>query len=305
MKYILYLTTNTVNGKIYIGVHQTKNPYRFDGYIGNGVFRLGDVESKDPTPFRNAVKKYGYQAFRRVVLKVFDTAEEAYAEEARLVDKDFTIRKDTYNVSLGGRHSAKQRTKILQYSIDGKFIREFDGIVAATEYLGLKTHSSLSKALKGKIYSAKGYQWRYWTDDFPKVIPAAPPPRADVKVVKYSLDGDLIKVYSTLQSAMRELNCSKVKGRDIKRATQTLQELCGFQWRLYEDEYPEAIPRYISPRAILQLSEAGDKVLMEWPSLQDVVNAGYEKVSKALYRSGLVYGFKWIKKKDYYISNGL
>ena len=32
MKYIVYLTTNLVNNKIYIGVHQTDNPDVFDGY---------------------------------------------------------------------------------------------------------------------------------------------------------------------------------------------------------------------------------------------------------------------------------
>ena len=34
MKYIVYCTTNLVNNKTYIGVHQTENPDKFDGYIG-------------------------------------------------------------------------------------------------------------------------------------------------------------------------------------------------------------------------------------------------------------------------------
>ena len=37
MKYIVYLTTNTANKKIYIGVHRTETPYDFDGYLGNGI----------------------------------------------------------------------------------------------------------------------------------------------------------------------------------------------------------------------------------------------------------------------------
>lgn len=37
MKYIVYQTINTVNNKIYIGVHGTEDPETFDGYIGNGI----------------------------------------------------------------------------------------------------------------------------------------------------------------------------------------------------------------------------------------------------------------------------
>ena len=32
LKSILYLTVNTVNNKIYIGIHITNKPYEFDGY---------------------------------------------------------------------------------------------------------------------------------------------------------------------------------------------------------------------------------------------------------------------------------
>lgn len=37
-KYIVYCTVNLINGKIYVGVHKTDNPDKFDGYIGNGVY---------------------------------------------------------------------------------------------------------------------------------------------------------------------------------------------------------------------------------------------------------------------------
>ena len=37
MKYIVYKTTCQVNGKCYIGKHQTENPDIFDGYLGNSI----------------------------------------------------------------------------------------------------------------------------------------------------------------------------------------------------------------------------------------------------------------------------
>ena len=38
MKYIVYCTTNIVNGKIYVGVHETISPDKFDYYLGNGIY---------------------------------------------------------------------------------------------------------------------------------------------------------------------------------------------------------------------------------------------------------------------------
>lgn len=37
LKSILYLTVNTVNNKIYVGIHITNKPFEFDGYYGNGI----------------------------------------------------------------------------------------------------------------------------------------------------------------------------------------------------------------------------------------------------------------------------
>ena len=75
MKYIVYLTTNTINNKIYIGVHGTENPDKFDGYLGNSVYANRPNSYEHPKyPFQYAVKKYGPKNFIRKVLKVFDSA---------------------------------------------------------------------------------------------------------------------------------------------------------------------------------------------------------------------------------------
>ena len=84
----VYRTTNTVNGKIYIGVHCTEDP--FDSYLGSGKL------------ISAAIKKYGRAAFVKEVLFDFDTSEEMGAKEAELVDRKFVVRKDTYNLVPGG-----------------------------------------------------------------------------------------------------------------------------------------------------------------------------------------------------------
>ena len=77
MKYIVYKTTCLINGKYYIGKHQTENPDVFDGYLGNSIWVNRTDRLKNPQfPFHFAVKKYGVKNFKRETLYVFDTEED-------------------------------------------------------------------------------------------------------------------------------------------------------------------------------------------------------------------------------------
>ena len=104
MKYIVYLTTNKINNKIYVGVHKTEDPNIFDGYIGNSIniFKANPELKHPKIPFHKAVKKYGYNAFVRSTIQVFDSEEEALNLESLIVDENFIAREDTYNIPKVG-----------------------------------------------------------------------------------------------------------------------------------------------------------------------------------------------------------
>jgi hypothetical protein len=86
--HIVYKTTNTINNKIYVGIHSTNNLE--DSYLGSGWV------------LKDAIKKYGRDKFNRELLYVYTTRKEAIKMESIIVDKEFIKRKDTYNLALGG-----------------------------------------------------------------------------------------------------------------------------------------------------------------------------------------------------------
>lgn len=88
MFYYLYEIRNLLNGKIYVGVHKTKN--LDDGYMGSGRV------------IRQAIEKNGIENFTRVILETFDNAEAMYARESELVTDEFLMREDVYNLRRGG-----------------------------------------------------------------------------------------------------------------------------------------------------------------------------------------------------------
>lgn len=141
MKYIVYLTKNcknTVNGLnlIYIGVHATNDPSIFDGYIGCGVYKHQPSTYMYPkTPFQYAVKKYGVDAFERVVLFIYDDEISAYKKEAELVDLNFIKQAHVYNACIGG-DIAHNYKKLYQFDLTGKLQKVWDFSIEAYEFFG-------------------------------------------------------------------------------------------------------------------------------------------------------------------------
>jgi hypothetical protein len=106
MYYIIYKTTNKINGHFYIGYHKTNNLE--DSYLGSGSI------------LKYAIKKYGEENFKREILYVFPTKEEAIIKEMEIVNNDLINSPNTYNLRLGGDGGWSYINEVLNQNIQYK-----------------------------------------------------------------------------------------------------------------------------------------------------------------------------------------
>lgn len=114
--YYIYLTTNLISGKQYIGQHYGELD---DSYLGSGTY------------CKNAIKKYGKQNFKKEILEICENYDELNKAEQKWIEK-FNAVKDShfYNIASGGSNSnplaglteeqRKQRSKKLSEYVKGE-----------------------------------------------------------------------------------------------------------------------------------------------------------------------------------------
>ena len=205
MKYIVYLTTNLVNRKIYIGVHKTENPDIFDGYLGNGVTVQDQYYVRHPKePFHYALNKYGIKNFERRTIQVFNTYEEALQLEAEIVNKEFINRKDTYNITLGGELPPTNSKRVYQFDLQGNLLNEYESILSASKVLNTDD-SALGFAVMHHTKS-NGYFWATTKKIDLKLYDTSE--IQNKKIYLYTLDGEFYKEFSSISNCAKELEVS-------------------------------------------------------------------------------------------------
>lgn len=91
--YEIYLTTNLINGKKYIGQHKVSKTY--DYYLGSGII------------LKQAIEKYGRHNFKKEVLATCETQQEANEQERHFISLFNAVESDDfYNLAEGGQDGA-------------------------------------------------------------------------------------------------------------------------------------------------------------------------------------------------------
>lgn len=288
MKYIVYQTTNKQNGKIYIGVHKTKDPNVFDSYLGNGIY-IGYSLEHPRTAFQYALKKYGYDSFVRTTLKVYDTEDEAYDEEARIVTLDFIRQDNNYNIKTGGLHGSWHFTMMYQYDYQGKLIKEWNCVSDIIEYYSCNP-SRFHMAAVGKYSAFESY----WSYDKVDQLDISEYRRAKhSELYQFNQQGELIKVYKNSVSAITELGVSK---NSLNEAVSKKKLFKEYYWT----KDPESIYNIIKVNKLFNLRNRSvycynqdKKFIQEYLNLNDAsenLDIPYGTIKSGITKGNLVYG---------------
>lgn len=301
IKYIVYCTTNLVNGKIYIGVHKTKSSEYFDGYIGCGVYINKPSTYNHPKyPFQYAVKKYGPKNFRRVTIKEYpDTEqgeEEAFNLEAEIVDEQFLSRPDVYNIALGGKFGSNlQKIPCYQYDSDGNFIKEYKSYSDASKELN-RNLRSIQRSIKNKTKCA-GYFLtdKYFTKlDITKMYNYTG--YNCIPVYQYSSTGEYECCYESIRDAARVL---KINDSNIGNAIK-LERMCNNKYfsNFFSPEYRQAKTTKITSSIVHQYDLEGNYIA-SYKNMQEAKNILNIKsnIYNAIKLQQLCGGYQWSFEK--------
>ena len=100
---------------------------------------------------------------------------------------------------------------VLQYDLDGNFIKEWSYIKEATCSLGI-TDGEISRSCTSQRTTAGGYQWRYKdNDNFPRKIKSSNNQTNKPKLVgQFTKEGDLIKLWDSARKATQETKINNI-----------------------------------------------------------------------------------------------
>lgn len=255
----IYLVTNLINNKKYVGQTTLTINERWKRHIYEAIYKLDDFY------FHKAIKKYGVENFKVEELcscndNELDEKEIYYIEYY----KTYYIYKKGYNLTRGGsgytkvnkneimklwdnglsaieiarvfgfyirtitdvlkrnnvaqeeiysrsqKYGARWRQKkIYQYNFNGELINVYDNLEEMHQLTGYRK-DYISAACRHTYPAANGYLWIYEDEQASiQELLEKIPPTANHPVLQYSLDGKLIREYSSYGEAARALNLNK------------------------------------------------------------------------------------------------
>lgn len=224
----IYVTTNLVNGKMYVG--QRKRTRNWRTYLGSG------------NALRLAIDKYGRENFTRNIIDIafskteLDRLELYYTKLFHAVNH-----RHWYNICEGGRTGAAEHQKkpVVLYDAYGNYIQKYNSLTQASK-LANESRDVVRNSCNGKIIMTKNKNiWRWEGDSFDK-YQTTYNKNLKSKVIKcYTFDGKFVCKYDSIHDASNQTNISR---SSIKKCCEGLQSTAGgYVWRYEEDDFDKYV----------------------------------------------------------------
>ncbi len=245
---VVYLITNQVNGKIYVG--SAKDFYhRWSRYRSLG--------RREQRVIARAIRKHGFHQFEFQVLERVDNERDLIAREQHYIDLLQPLVPKGYNVSptagsclgltpspstrklLSEAHMGKIGHPVVQLNAKtGAFVAEYQSVSAAARAVGI-VGSHIQQVCQGEDVTAAGYQWCFTENYDPASYQvrhrqARGGPRGTHRpVVQYDGDGKQLRVWDNPPAAARALGLHPDSIRYACRGK--LKTAAGFRWSFVTD----------------------------------------------------------------------
>ena len=229
--YSVYIHTNKLNGKKYIGITRQDPRRRWQNGFGY-----------ENTYFGKAVKKYGWDGFFHEVIAFGLTKQQACDMEIALIALHRTNNRCFgYNISDGGNtcdvlqgksgedHPNHQRVKMIDKDTK-EVLRIFGAQSEAARIMGIN-RKGITKACLGIVATYKGYIWEYVDKDCKKPEHNGAGNYYHSKIMKkviITFPNGTIKEYLSKNDACSDLNVPKNSAwRYLKNNS---SDQCGRRW---------------------------------------------------------------------------
>lgn len=222
----VYLHTNKINGKYYVGITSKSVNERWQ----NGHGYCGQI-------FYRAIKKYGWNNFEHEIIAEHLTKDEASEMEKALISK-LNSTKNGYNISPGGLNQPSTETRsIYQFDIHGNLIDEYPSIVEASTKSGIPSPNIICSCT-GKVSRARKYIWKYKdeipdVEEFKKSIDISIYEHLE-PIYQFDMNQNFIKEYSSAAEASH-INPKWYSNSILDSCRGKYKYSCGYIWRFKKD----------------------------------------------------------------------
>lgn len=258
-KYIIYIYTNILNNKVYIG----QTCLTLEKRAGTNGKKYCKCKY-----FWNAIQKYGWQSFHSEILEDNSSKNEANEKEVLYISKfNSTNHSYGYNIKIGGNYNNIRTKPVFKYDLNGNYICNYQSISSASEDTGVCVGNISANCLGNQSFAGM-FQWSFIKEIklHPVKINGIP-----IKVYKYDKNGKYIEQFSSLSDACNSIGI--LNPTHISDCCYGKRKIAyGYLWRFYKSDLIQPYIKCSNRRKKVYQYTKDNILVKEYNSITDAGN---------------------------------